>query len=246
MKLFGHSAVEDILCKKFNEDVKDSMCAEGDATTVEPFTSIKLFGKTVQVKDCCKPSIAAENFKSATSKTGLEDINAANEKLVQALPLTYLDTHLSLGTVTDNWSAMPSRANLSPCMEIHPDKNDHSSSDASLPWLAFYHGLPFYYITSFNQTRTDSCSEERMKEKEVPNERSYTGSNTGSVSQAENREKNSDSVDSEFQLPCPAKTSSQKFSKGFVPYKRCLAERDMSSSVVASEEQERQRARVCS
>ncbi|XVF53704.1 hypothetical protein PTKIN_Ptkin05aG0120300 [Pterospermum kingtungense] len=246
LKVFGNSAVEDIFSKKFNEDSKGSMRAKGDTATVVPFTSIKLFGKTVQVKDCRKPSIAAENFESETSKIGQEDIDAVNEKLVQALPSTYLDTNLSLGTVTDNWSAVPSRANLSPYMEIHPDKNDHSMSDAPLPWWAFYPSLPLYYVTSFNQTQTVSCSEERMKEKEILNERSCTGSNTGSVSQAENREKNSDSVDSECQHPCPEKTTSQNCSKGFVPYKRCLAERDISSSVVVSEEQERQRARVCS
>ena len=68
------------------------MCAKGDATTVVPFTSFKLFGKTVQVKDSRKPSIGAENFRSPTSKTGQEDIDAVSEMLVQALPSTYLDT----------------------------------------------------------------------------------------------------------------------------------------------------------
>ncbi|XWS50931.1 hypothetical protein CRYUN_Cryun12cG0133300 [Craigia yunnanensis] len=249
VKVFCPSAVEDILPMKYNEDFKDSMCAKGDATTVVPFTSIKLFGKTVQVKDSHKPSIGAENFMSPTSKTGQKDIDAVSEMLVQALPSTYLDTHLSLGTVIDNWSAVPSGANLSPYMEIQPDKNDHveSTSDAPLPWWAFYQGLPIYCITSLNQTNTYSCVEERMKGKAILNERSCTGSNTGSVSQAENREKNLDSVDSECQHPCPGrKTISQKCSKGFVPYKRCLEEREMSSSVVVSEERERQRARVCS
>ncbi|XP_022767039.1 protein REVEILLE 7-like isoform X2 [Durio zibethinus] len=248
-KVFGHLAVEDILPTKFNEDFKNSMCAKGNAAIVVPFTSIKLFGKTVQVKDSPEPSIGAENFKSSTSKSGQEDVNAVSEMLVQALPATYLDTHLSLGTVINNWNVVPSRANLSPYREIHPDKNDHveSTRDASLPWWAFYQGLPFYYITSFNQTPTDSCVEEMMNEKEILKERSCSGSNTGSVSQAENREKTSYSVDSKCQYPCPGgKTTPQKCSKGFVPYKRCLAERDTSSSVLASEEQERQRARVCS
>ena len=129
------------------------MCAKGDATTVVPFTSFKLFGKTVQVKDSRKPSIGAENFRSPTSKTGQEDIDAVSEMLVQALPSTYLDTHLSLGTVIDNWNAVPSKANLSAYTKIHPDKNDHvePTSYAPLPWWAFYQGLPVYYITSFNQ-----------------------------------------------------------------------------------------------
>ncbi|XP_022726827.1 protein REVEILLE 7-like isoform X2 [Durio zibethinus] len=247
--MLGHSAVENIFFMKSNVDFKDPMCAKGDATTVVPFTSIKLFGKIVQVKDSVKPFMCAENLKSQTSKTGQEDIGAVSEILVQALPSTYLDTRLSLGAVIDDWSMVPSRANLSPHMEIHPDKNDHveSTSGATLPRWAFHPGLPFYYITSFNQTHMDFCFKERMKEKEILNERSCTGSNTGTVPRAENREKNSDSVDSQSQHPCPeGRMIPQKCSKGFVPYKRCLAERDMTSSVVASEERERQRARVCS
>ena len=219
------------MIQKSNAVFKDSVCAKADATTVVPFTSIKLFGKTVQVEDSRKPSIVAENLKSQTSKTGQEDIDAVSEKLVQALPLTYLDTHLSLGPVIDGWSTVPSRANFYPYLEIHPDKNDHVES--TLPWWAFYQGLPFYYITSFNQTHVDSRVEERMKEKEILNERSCSGSDTGSVSQAENSQKNSDSVDSQCEHSCPeGKTTPQKCSKGFVPYKRCLAERDLSSSVV--------------
>ncbi|WRX19281.1 SANT/Myb domain - like 10 [Theobroma cacao] len=249
VKVFGHSAVEDVLPMKLNADFKGSVGAKGDAKMVVPFTSIKLFGKTVQVKDSRKPSMDAENFKSPTSKTAQGDIDAEGDMLVQALPSTHLDTRLSLGTVNEDWSVVPSQANLSPYMEIHPDKLDHveSTSDAPLPWWTFYQGLPFYYITSFNQTQTDSCVEERVKQKEILNERSSTGSNTGSVSQAENREKSSYSVDSQCQRPCPeGKTTLQKCSRGFVPYKRCLAERDMSSSVVMSEERERQRSRVCS
>ncbi|XWS60761.1 hypothetical protein CRYUN_Cryun07bG0064400 [Craigia yunnanensis] len=207
VNVFGHSVVEDIFSMKSNADFKDSVCAERDATTVVPFTSIKLFGKTVQVKDSCKRSIDAETLKSRTSKTGQEDIDAVSEMLIQALPSTYFDTRLSLGTTIDDWSKVPSRANLSPYMEIYPDESDHveSTNDAPLPWWGFYQ-----------------------------------------VSQIENREKNSNSVDSQCQHPIPrGKTTPQKCSKGFVPYKRCLAERDMSS-VVVSEERERQRARLSS
>ncbi|XVE57202.1 hypothetical protein DITRI_Ditri04bG0072600 [Diplodiscus trichospermus] len=249
VNMFGHSSVEDIFTMKSNADLKDSVCADGDATTIFPFTSFKLFGKVVQVKDSHKPSIGAENLKSQAFKSGQEGIDAVSEMSVPGLASTYFDTRLSLGAVIDDWSRVPSRANPSPYMEIHPHKNDQVgfTSDAPLPWWAFYQGLPLYYFSSFNQTHTDSCVEERMKEKEILNERSCTGSDTGSVSQADNKEKNSDSVDSQGKHPCPGeKMTSQKCSKGFVPYKRCLAERDMSSSVVLSEERGSQRARVCS
>ncbi|MBA0703758.1 hypothetical protein Golax_016060, partial [Gossypium laxum] len=231
VKIFGQSDAENILSMNLNADFKDFVFGEGNAAPVIPSTSIKLFGKTVQVKDSPKPSISAENFESQTSKTSRDDVDAVNKMLVQAFPSTHLDTSLSLGTVIDNWNAMPSRANL-------------STSDAPLPWWAFYRGVPFCYITSVNQTRSDSSVGERMKEREILNEGSCSGSNTGSVSHVSRRV--SDCIDSESQHPClERKMSPQRCTKGFVPYKRCLAERDMTSSVV-SEGQETHRARVCS
>ncbi|KAK8521444.1 hypothetical protein V6N13_077545 [Hibiscus sabdariffa] len=238
VKVSGHSTGEDILYLKSNANLDEPVCAKGNADAVDvPLTSIKLFGKTVEVKDSGKPS---------TSKNGGESNDAVGERLVQALPSTCLDLQLSHGTVIDNWSMVPSKSSLSPCIEVQSDENDHVeyTGNAPVPWWALYQGLPFYYITSFNQTRKDSCVEERMKEKETLNERSSTGSNTGPVSQTENREKNSDSVDSQCQNLSPeGKMTPQKSNKGFVPYKRCLAERDMS----VSEGRERaQKARVCS
>ncbi|KAG4190952.1 hypothetical protein ERO13_A07G061400v2 [Gossypium hirsutum] len=231
VKIFGQSDAENILSMNLNTDFKDFVFGEGNAAPVIPSTSFKLFGKTVQVKDSPKPSINAENFESQASKTSRDDVDAVNKMLVQAFPSTHLDTSLSLSTVIDNWNAVPSRSNL-------------STSDAPLPWWAFYKGVPFCYITSFNQTRSDSSVGERMKEKEILNEGSCSGSNTGSVSHVSRRV--SDCVDSESQRPClEGKMSLQRCTKGFVPYKRCLAERDMTSSVV-SEGQETHRARVCS
>ncbi|KAK8972141.1 hypothetical protein V6N11_000606 [Hibiscus sabdariffa] len=245
VNVFGHSAGDNIVSMNLNAGFKDFVCAKVDAAPVASSTSIKLFGKTVQVKDSPKPSVGAKNIESQTSETAQEDIVAVSKMLVQALPSTYLDTSLSLGTVIDNSSAVPSRANISPYMEFRPDKNDsvESTNDAPLPCWAFHQGLSLCYIASFNQTYTDSGVEEGMREKEILNDRSCSGSNTGSVCELVNW-KNSDLVDSKSHHPHPeGKMSPRKCSKGFVPYKRCFAERDMSSSVVVSEEQERQRAR---
>jgi hypothetical protein len=72
---------------------------------------------------------------------------------------------------------------------------------------------------------------ERSEEKEILNERSFTGSNAGSVGELENVEKSLDVVDSQCRQ---------------LPYKRCLGDRDVKSTVIVYEERERQRARVCS
>ncbi|KAE8712468.1 Protein REVEILLE 2 [Hibiscus syriacus] len=97
-KVSGHSTEEDILSLKSNENFEEPVCAKGSADTVDvPFTSIKLFGKTVEVKGSGKPS---------TSKNSVEGNDADSERLVQALPSTCLDLHLSNGIVIDNWRMM--------------------------------------------------------------------------------------------------------------------------------------------
>ncbi|KAG4137346.1 hypothetical protein ERO13_D07G066100v2 [Gossypium hirsutum] len=89
VKMFGQSDAENILSMNLNADFKDFVFGEGNAAPVIPSTSIKLFGKTVQVKDSPKPSISAENFESQTSKTSRDDVDAVNKMLVQAFPSTH-------------------------------------------------------------------------------------------------------------------------------------------------------------
>ncbi|KAE8726566.1 Protein REVEILLE 7 [Hibiscus syriacus] len=188
VKVSGHSTEEVVLSLKSNENSEEPVCAKGNAAAVDlPFTSIKLLGITVEVKDSGKPS---------TSNNGVEGTDVVGERLVQALP-SCLDLHLSHGPVIDDWGRVPSKSSLSPCIEIHSDKNDRVeyTSNAPVPWWALYQGLPIHYITSLNQTRKDYCSKEGAKEKETLNERSSTGSNTDSARETGDREKNSDSVD---------------------------------------------------
>lgn len=42
--------------QKLEPDSKDTICAQGDEAMVSPFTSIKLFGRTVLVTNCQKTS----------------------------------------------------------------------------------------------------------------------------------------------------------------------------------------------
>ncbi|XP_019431388.1 PREDICTED: protein REVEILLE 7-like isoform X2 [Lupinus angustifolius] len=72
---------------------------------------------------------------------------------------------------------------------------------------------------------------------------SCTGSNAESVSGMENQCKILDAVDSQYQKS--RHVEGKVSQRGFVPYKRCLAERDANSLVASLEEREGQRARVC-
>lgn len=167
------------------------------------------------------------------------------EKLLKPLPSNQLDTHLSPEIVDCNWKLLPCRA---PVRSVEHPKGNASSAEAnpyaSLPWWTLCPGMPFYYLPHV-QRPTDSCAEEKT-ERDILKERSCPGSNSASVSEAENREKNLDGVDSECQERLhKGSISPCKSMKGFVPYKRCVSERDRNSSVVVLEERERQRARVC-
>ncbi|KAE8736504.1 hypothetical protein F3Y22_tig00000002pilonHSYRG00363 [Hibiscus syriacus] len=145
VKVSGHSTEEVILSLKSNANFEEPVCAKGNAEAVDmSFTSIKLLGITVEVKDSGN--------------------NAVGERLVQALSSTCLDLRLSHGTVINDWSRVPSKSNLSPCIEIHSDKNDRVeyTNNAPVPWWALYQ-----------------------------------------VSETENRDKNSDSVDSQCQKSSP-------------------------------------------
>ncbi|KAM7278607.1 hypothetical protein ACFE04_005741 [Oxalis oulophora] len=209
------------VCK--NTSSKKFVCTAGGETV--PLTSIKLFGKTVSVTDSPKLSFqAVEDYKSVTSKISQGDSDFFNENIiVKNKPSKQTDTQSSLGISVSDCNQMPSVIN------------------APVPWWAIYQGVPVCKVTPYSQTSANPCAEARQKD----NEASCTGSNTGSTSEIENREKNSEAVDSQRQQSPDCKIIPNKCTKGFVPYKRCIAERDMMNSSI-SEERKGQRARVCS
>ncbi|KAK9278740.1 hypothetical protein L1049_028316 [Liquidambar formosana] len=237
--------VENLPFMEFDLGSKDNGCTKGEEATDAPLTTIKLFGRTVLVTASQKPSsLVMENFSTAPSNSFQENFDIDNENSVQALQLNQSDTQSSLGMICNNWGPWSCGAPVFHCMEFQKEDNNSvvAPRDAPLPWWTLYQGLPFPSLSSYNPTPIDSCVEERAREKE----KSCTGSNTGSIGEVENGEKNLDAVDSSCQHHYPEeRPSPRKCMKGFVPYKRCLAERDGSSSVIVVEEQEAQRARVC-
>ncbi|XP_044467040.1 protein REVEILLE 7-like isoform X2 [Mangifera indica] len=243
-----------ILSMKTEPQSKESVCIKGNAepAAAPPCAGIKLFGQTVLVTGSHKPYLSgAESCKSPITDSSEEVLNIDNVNSINIFPSQKLDTRLSLRMVTGSCKPFPSEA---PYTE--PQKENsivESCPNASMPcWPIMYQELPFFNIVSDNQNTAsaavDSIVKDRFSEKEMLHERSCTGSSTGSVSGSEKREKNSEAaVDSHCQQSCsPVETSPGNRKKGFLPYKRCLLEEDRKSSIVVSEERERQRARVCS
>ncbi|KAL8464780.1 hypothetical protein ACS0TY_034325 [Phlomoides rotata] len=216
-----------------NEDNKSTMKVElfphemestSDSPYVQPHTSIKLFGKTVVVRDTTKQSLqVVENSES--SFPAVMNLKSESNSDVQGLSSNNLDSLNAFGLFSD--SAAPLRLPPHPLPNVYyPMENMFS-----LPWYTWYNGPMYQYSSRFEKNVPDNVLNDEGRTREG----SLVGSNsecTGGVN-AENQ--NSGVVES--------KHLGEEFVKGFVPYKRCLAERDDKSLV---HEHEGQRARVCS
>ncbi|KAG6753775.1 hypothetical protein POTOM_041773 [Populus tomentosa] len=234
--------------KKFELGSKNTVCDEHDAAEKASSASIKLFGMTVKIVDSQKESPPdAEIVLPVISNENHDNVDADKEKPAPTLQRKQSDTELSLGMANSNQNLWPSPASVFQCTELQGDNANYFATNSSIPWGAYCQGVPFLYLTSNDHTSAQNpmpCVEERFEEKEILNERSCTSSNVFSVGDLENGERNLDVVDSQCgQHFVEGRSSFQKSTRGFVPYKRCLGERDVKSTVIVSEERERQRAR---
>lgn len=237
-----------VLSQKSELCSKETECFKEAAANMLCVTSIKLFGRTVSMVGSQESmNIDEENIKPFTTKFGEAD-DVENEKLGQAGSSEQLNTQLSLGMCNDNWQVTPDAAKVT-SME-QPKENlcfGESAPDASLSWWSLYQGLPAVYFRPSNQVLNPMPLRPSLKVRTREEESSCTGSNGESVNDAENQGKTSDAVDSQCQKSHQEEgLVPQKSPRGFVPYKRCLTERDANSLIVALEERKGQRARVCS
>ncbi|CAL1406126.1 unnamed protein product [Linum trigynum] len=188
--------------------------------------SFKLFGRTVLVTE-------SEKYVAAGSQPNV-DIFLDNGEQKSS------DIKLSLGLANHDCNWLPSSRLR---MEVEGENTGISEAACSIPPLTLFDALSKSPLRSFTG--------DNSKEKDVVEERSCSGSDAGSTSEVEKRGRSMDVGESQCQIlprveEMFASSVRSNSTRGFVPYKRCLAERDMKSSLVASEEREQQRARVCS
>ncbi|KAK1578584.1 hypothetical protein Q3G72_031453 [Acer saccharum] len=149
--------------------------------------------------------------------------------------------------------------------QLLPQKFTDAGSGAPIPQWSFYGGMAFP-ITQYHKQESvkivlDSNLGE-VQDKQFEKEGSWTGSNCKSVEdENDNFDKNSDmetkscqrtlekeekEPDSVFELKQSEKSafSAIRGAKGFVPYKRRVAERDSQSSRIRIDEREEQRIRL--
>ncbi|XP_075504964.1 protein REVEILLE 7-like [Primulina tabacum] len=212
---------------KFELASETTVFSTDNPSTEESCASIKLFGKTVLVRDLSKQSLQLiENSKSLpldpmdvtpenNSEKLFQNFHAHKSEFVQsALTPFSLPTHL-LKSVSS-----------------------HMENVFGLSWWYWYQTLVHNHLTSCKLKAAEKaenplCSE-AFKEEDRQKKESLSGSNHGSISEASrqsDRESNS---------------TKKECLKGFVPYKRCLAEREDKSAMSFLQERESRRARVCS
>lgn len=208
--------------------------------TVEPYSSIKLFGKTVLVRDTPKQSLEVVENSESSLGCGVNEKSESNgDIVVQGLSSNNLDSQVAFGFVSD--SGTP------PCVPPNPVANIYCQMDNvfAMPWYTWYRGPMYPYPLSCEKIAAelvaDSPLKEELKLEENPREGYLVGSNSGLTGGINADSRNSDAVELKHMFS-PGKESS----KGFVPYKRCLTERDDKSSISLLQGREGRRARVCS
>ncbi|MED6110591.1 hypothetical protein PIB30_044512 [Stylosanthes scabra] len=108
------------------------------------------------------------------------------------------------------------------------------------PWWILSHNRPFIPLHKESEGKNLDSDLGEFESKEVQKEPSWTGSNTSSVSDEENTAK------SKEQATSCIRVRPRTCGKGFVPYKRCMADREKNHyySTVTCEKREEQRIKL--
>ncbi|XP_027330576.1 protein REVEILLE 1 [Abrus precatorius] len=196
---------------------KESVSTKHDTTEESCGRTLKLFGTTLLVTETCKPTMEA----------------------CKPIPAVCL-------------------------MQLQIGCSDIAEGHATIvPWWTLSHNKPFMKDSEAKQHLYSNIGE--FENEEVLKEGSWTGSNTSSINDGDNNENSDDQAKSlvhcfskgEEKLDPlghtrPSETSSifeqrvrtKTCGKGFVPYKRCMAEREMQFPPTNYEEREEQRIRL--
>ena len=207
-----------------------------EAAKLSVSRSFKLFGRMVLLSDLGKePPSGVEGSETLKTDQG-PVLKLSQDQLVREFSLG--------GVVTDcNPLAYGAPINL---LE-QKESSEVVKADPSILCWSLYQ-VPFHYFAAYNPSISpNSCVVEKKEDKLVEKERSCSDSNERSAGRVETiGDKNIEAVRPFSQEP-HTKGSAEPCNsrKGFVPYKRCLAERDNASSVIISNDRERQKIRVC-
>ncbi|KAJ8753404.1 hypothetical protein K2173_019803 [Erythroxylum novogranatense] len=215
--------------------------------------TLKLFGTTVLVTECHRPSSPA----IGTSKLSPWDLTEPKPDLT--LACTFKATELKSG------SQMPQHQTAFHSMDFQTEKSSNLETDSItyMPWWHFCRGMSFAFTPSPKQehSKANLDSNDGVEDKEIHIEGSWTGSNFGSNNGDENADKSyshsrwvscderqlcwsSGLKASESSVSTRLRASPERSTKGFVPYKKRMAERDTLPSLPTGEGRKEQRIRL--
>lgn len=249
----------------------DPLCNKEDPPIEAHTRSLKLFGRTVLVTDNQKPSSSVSNIPQCRKSLSHADIDSNQEKLdVQKSTQASL-----VNTAEINFSGNSYNKMCNPWhygvphwfygLQLHQGNSNSPGATVSLPWWVSYGNVKFPHSHSSNLNLKEAPSDSSLGisvDKGTNKEGSWTGSNSASVSEMGEGEKKNEAVDSlrddkeqtaVFQLKAsensafssPRVMGCGNRGKGFMPYKRCVAERDIQYSNVDDSERPEQRIRLC-
>lgn len=224
--------------------------------------SLRLFGKTVMITGPSSPN--SGNCNSQHSEvTDERPVQTSSWNLMPGVRFTPTDaecawTSLSCGAPSVYYMQFPNENS----------NNVESGSAPPIPCWTFYGGVSYPLQQLHNPVPEKGyvyTDGNEVQDKELQKDGSRTGSNTGSVNaggdgdktwdvETQSRQPFFDKEENEQKLTflfkpkeevalMEQKKSPANSRKGFVPYKRCLAERDNSSTLTGEERE--QRIRLC-
>ncbi|KAI3464195.1 hypothetical protein Pfo_020858 [Paulownia fortunei] len=224
---------------KFELFPHEAECSKDSPYAEEPYTSIKLFGKTVVIRDTPKQSLeVVENSHSLSPDFIHEKLENNTDELLQVLRSTNLYSQV---VGCDSKSVAPC------CLPQHSLNNLYCqmANIFSLHLWARYQGVAHPYVSSCKETAPENAkycpSKEGLKNEELRPGGSLDSPNC-SISEVYTEKRNTVALESKH----VSNTGKKESAKGFVAYKRCLAERDGKPAISFLQEQEGQRVRVCS
>ncbi|KAL3512445.1 hypothetical protein ACH5RR_025162 [Cinchona calisaya] len=219
-------------------------CSVDDPAAEAVPTTIKLFGRMVEIKENEKSSSsAAENSLVSPSNSLKERLDFRNSQHMMGSTANNIESQVPFSLVPSCITPLPF---LVPQYVLREECGHVGAIPHIIPFWTWSHCPVLPNISSCNHTAVetvvDSPNKCSVENEEPQREGSSTGSNSGSVTGVNIGHLNFDAIQSKHL----GNIEKQRSAKGFMPYKRCLAERDATSSIIAAEEREGQRARICS
>ncbi|XP_062107668.1 protein REVEILLE 1-like isoform X2 [Humulus lupulus] len=235
---------------------QDNACAKGTSAEIVSARSLTLFGTIVFVADSHRPSSPTMGTCKPLPSCEQE------EKLAQPLPSPVTETESSTETAHCVWGHLPRAVQALYLMHFQNGFPNlvGSGSVTPMPLWPYYGGLPF---PSNNQDQVKGSLDSNLSEvQEVNEEGSWSGSNTGSLNcdkcldaDSQSRYTSLEKEEKEVSIlewkPSSRsafsqhKISSEKYKRGFVPYKRSRVETDRQSLTMKSQERQENRIQLC-